>query len=370
MSLTKALALEDLETWKGNSNDLKQRILRNILQKTEIYKNNHAERNSLIETAYKTLNRDSGLYYNYLDENNFSVLVYLITILYQELEGLCQSNEVTIGRSRSPLKECSPLKGIAIEDILKRNSLYYEGRQSSSIVDLFSPKHQEAGISLNRLTLQRGTMIDKDKKIVELLQHVAELKKQNDELSQKVLSMSKSSPHQINSASPLVMEELKRVIQEKEDVEKECLNLKRILQAAEREFHEEKEHMHVMNKNSLGEFDVELKKARAQVESVLYQKEAVEKHMHLIKLEKEDLAERLRAYELKLSASNEHNETLRKQLILFEDSIKEKTDLVQNLNYQRNELETKCRALKRYEKDQQENEREIVSLEVNLSDSE
>ena len=366
MSLTKALALEDLETWKGNNNDLKQKIFKSILQKTEIYKNNHGDRNSLIETAYKSLNRDSGLYYNYLDENNFSVLVYLITILYQELEGLCQSNEVTIGRSRSPLKECSPLKGIAIEDILKRNSLYYEGRQSSSIVDLFSPKHQDGGISLNRLTLQRGTMIDKDKKIVELLQHVAELKKQNDELSHKVLSMSKSSS-QTNSASPLVMEELKRVIQEKEDVEKECLNLKRILQAAEREFHEEKEHMHVMNKNNLGEIDVELKKARAQVESVLYQKEAVEKHMHLIKLEKEDLNERLRAYELKLSASNEHNETLRRQLMLFEDSIKEKTDLVQNLNYQRNELETKCRALKRYEKDQQENEREIVSLEKTIN---
>jgi len=365
MSLTKALALDDLETWKGH-NDLKQKVLRSILQKTEIYKSNHGDRNALIESAYKSLNRDSGLYYNYLDENNFSVLVYLITILYQELEALCQSNEVTIGRSRSPQRDFSPLKSPGMDDILKRGSLY-EGRQSNSIVDLFSPKHhQDGGISLNRLTLQRGTTIDRDKKVVELSQHVAELKKQNEELTQKVLAMSKSSS-QVSSASPLVMEELKRVIQEKEDVEKECINLKRILQAAEREFHEEKEHLHVMNKNSLGEYDVELKKVRAQVESTVYQKEAVEKHMHLIKLEKEDLAERIRAYELKLAASNEHNETLRKQLILVEDSIKEKSDLIQNLNYQRNELDTKCRALKKYEKEQQENEKEIVTLEKRIN---
>jgi len=433
--MSKPLSLEDLNSIKEiELGELRQKTLQHILEKVETYKKNPADRKALLETEFKSLKRAISSYYNYIEESDSSVLIYLITTLYREIEILCQSSERAKSPPKDSKKEYQTQGGLVQGDsqlnltINKKNPMnenewnkqcqckiflaelkeyfkvvnqgllcshkdvvdalgknYYE--MTSSILKKFN-QADFGPLSLSQSSPQPGSIIDlftsnkqtsndrkaqshsensysQDIRISDLLREIEKLKKENEEMNQHLFQRSRVLPKDFSSIEgSLVLKELKKVIQEKETLENECRNLKRILHETEREFREEREQDERMSQEGLNQIDIELQRARNQIANLLEKKEIAEKQAFVLKVDKDDLLERIKAYELKLKISNDHNEATRKQIIINEEIIQEKTQTLEKLEFDYEELETQHNILKSREKEFERNIKQSAELDV------
>ena len=228
--------------------------------------------------------------------------------------------------------------------------------QTNSIADLFQNTSLNRTFQRQESNLKTDTEMKEIKQfggqnIQELLNEINELKKGNEQLRKHSQSRSKST-RGINSSrdgNPLIIEELKRALQGKDNLEIECSSLKRALQGLERQLNEVEGNCLQMNKANISKMDLELMRARNQIISLIDQKALAEKQTFKIRVEYDDLSNKLYAYESKLKDLANHNEILKLESATQENLIKEKVKEIQKLNYIKAELENKYCKLKKYE---------------------
>ena len=245
--------------------------------------------------------------------------------------------------------------------------------QTNSIADLFqntssNRTYQRQESSLKTDNEMREIKQFRGQNIQELLDEVNELKKENERLRKRSESKSKS-PRGINSAkdsNPLIIEELKRTVQDKENLEIECSGLKKALQGLERQLNEIEGNCLQMNKANISKMDLELTRARNQIISLINQKASAEKQTFKIRVEYDDLSNKLYAYGSKLKELANQNEILKLEAITKENQIKEKVKEIQKLNYIKSELENKYCKLKKFEVEYEQSARLINTLGVIL----
>ena len=240
------------------------------------------------------------------------------------------------------------------------------------------------GLRKSNISERRET-IDENLK-AEFMGEISALRNENRELKRQLEAKSRiGEARSIGNNQEILMEELKRALNEKEKMEEEFEKLKQLYQASKEEFNmlsndmekiiteRETEEQNLMGENKelkeivriyegevkkmenrmreeINRVESELSRAREKVVELLNEKSGFEKEAFELRVEKKELMNKIQSYEMKVKELvNERGNTLA-NITTYDTVIKDKNNEIEKLKKEKKETEETFRDLKEKER--------------------